>query len=95
MVVTRNSQRSPQTSEVTSINKLIAKQKSEKRKIKKAKAEDKKRHNATQGMKMRIGMIYIMVFYLLFVNDSYYFYNYYNRTSCSFCQQNHCHNRSA
>jgi len=62
MVVTRNSQRSPQTSEVTSINKLIAKQKAEKRKIKKAKAEDKKRNNASQGIKMRIAIIYIMVF---------------------------------
>ena len=62
MVVTQNSQRSPQTSEVTSINKLIAKQKAEKRKIKKAKAEDKKRNNASQGIKMRIAIIYIMVF---------------------------------
>ena len=41
MVVTRNSQRSPETSEFTSINKLIAKRKEEKRKKKKAKFVEK------------------------------------------------------
>jgi hypothetical protein len=56
MVVTRNSQRSPETSEFTSINKLIAKRKEEKRKKKSAKFVDKET-TSNVGDKVKEGKI--------------------------------------
>ena len=56
MVVTRNSQRSPERSEVTSINKLLAKRKEEKRKKKSAKFVDKET-TSNVGDKVKEGKI--------------------------------------
>jgi hypothetical protein len=102
MVVTRNSQRSPERSEITSINKLIAKRKEEMRKKKSAKFVDKATtsnvaetvnkgkiiaHSGHEGLSLYIFNFsyFQVVVFLLFVNFTYSFYNYYNRTGCSFC----------
>ena len=102
MVVTRNSQRSLERSEVTSINKLLAKRKEEKRKKKSAKFVDKETtsnvaekvtkgkiidHSGHEGLSLYIFYFshFQVVVFLWFVNFAYYFYNYYNRTGCSFC----------